>query len=238
MKRSLVKILQSQGFGSRSQCIRLIRQSGVAIEGERYREPKELFETDDLEFEVAGVKDVFREFVYLAMNKPAGFESSHSPQHHDSVFSLLPERLVSRRVQCVGRLDVDTEGLLLFTDDGQFSHRITSPRGRVSKTYLARLKHRVSPEQVERLREGVELNQETGLFRAAEISRLDEHLVRLSVERGCYHQVRRMFAAVSNRVEGLRREAIGGLALPNLGEGGWCFLGPGELEKLSGRAVD
>lgn len=236
MRRPLVKILQSQGFGSRSQCTRMIRQSGVAIRGERFHDPKEIFETDDLEFEVAGVKDVFREFAYLAMNKPAGFECSHSPQHHESVFSLLPERLVNRKVQCVGRLDVDTEGLLLFTDDGQFSHRVTAPKSRVSKTYLARLKHPVSSEQVERLREGVELNQETGLFRAVEICQLEECLVRLSVERGCYHQVRRMFAAVSNRVDGLKREGIGGLALPDLGEGEWFFLGAGDLELLFGKS--
>lgn len=238
MKRPLVKILQSQGFGSRSQCSRLISESGVVIAGTRYHDAKEPVETNDLEFEVAGVKDVFREHVYLAMNKPAGFECSHSPQHHESVFSLLPERLLNRKVQCVGRLDVATEGLLLFTDDGQFSHRITSPRSRVSKTYLARLRHPVSPDQVERLGEGVELNQETGLFHAVDICRLDEHLVRLSVERGCYHQVRRMFAAVSNRVESLRRERIGGLELPGLGEGEWCFLGPRELENLSEKPVD
>lgn len=233
MKQTLVKILQSQGFGSRKECTWMIKKSGVKIDGEECRDPKQLFETDDLTFEVTSQKWTFRPNVYLVLNKPKGYECSHTPDHHESVFELLPVQFINRKIQIAGRLDVDTEGLLLLSDDGQFIHHVTSPKKGVRKTYLADLKHPFSDEQKAMLVSGVELHQEHEKLSATEVEAVSERQVRLTIDRGCYHQVRRMFGAVSNRVEGLKREKVGELSIgDDLPPGEWRYLEAVDLERL------
>ena len=234
MNKTLVKILQSQGFGSRKECTWLIQKSGVRINGIDSRDPKRAFETDSLSFEVASVQWNYREKIYIMMNKPIGLECSTQPQHHDSVLELLPDQYINRGVQIAGRLDVDTEGLLLLSDDGQFIHHVTSPKRGVHKTYIARLKHEFSEEQREKLLTGVELHQEVELIKAVDVKEISKQEVEITVDRGCYHQVRRMFGAVSNRVESLRREKVGQLELESeLEAGEWRLLEQDELANLA-----
>ena len=133
-------------------------------------------------------------------------------------------------VQAVGRLDQDTTGLLLLTDDGQFIHRMSSPRHHVPKVYEVGLKHAVEERQLEALLEGVVLDDDPRPVRAAACERAGERQLRLTLTEGKYHQVKRMIAAVGNRVEALHRSRIGALALPaDLLPGQWRWLGPGRI---------
>jgi 16S rRNA pseudouridine516 synthase len=138
-------------------------------------------------------------------------------------------------VQAVGRLDQDTSGLLLLTDDGKFIHRMSSPRHHVPKVYEVTVKHPLDARQVQQLLAGVVLDDDPTPVRVAACEAVSETHLRLTLTEGKYHQVKRMVAAVSNRVEALHRSQIGGLRLPAvLAPGQWCWLGPADLALLAG----
>lgn len=231
---SLEKILQSQGFGTRKACRDLIINGQVLIQEQVCSDPAHRLDPDGLQFSVNGQSWHYRQHVYLAMHKPAGVECSHQPQHHASVFSLLPPQLVARGLQCVGRLDADTTGLLLMSDDGAFIHAYSAPRKKVAKVYQVTLKHAHQPGQIEVLRAGVQLHDETEPIAATACEVVSEQVLNLTITEGKYHQVKRMVAAAGNRVAGLHRIAIGGLRLSAaLKEGEYAWLGPDELLFLS-----
>lgn len=224
-KLPLERLLHSQGFGSRKECRALIRQGRVLVAGKEQEDP--LLEVDPagLTFSVDGIDWAFQEKAYLMLNKPGGYECSHQPKHHASVYALLPPPLNGRQVQSLGRLDEDTTGLLLFSDDGQFIHRIISGKRKVQKTYRVTAKHDISDEGLRTLLSGVQLDDEPGLVAAVACERLTDREFLMTVTEGRYHQVKRMVAATSNRVEALQRVAIGGLKLPpDLPEGCWRWL--------------
>jgi len=236
-KQPLERILHSQGFGSRKDCRALIRQGRVALAGEEADDPFRELDPAGLVFSVDGVEWVFQEKACLMLNKPAGYECSHQPKHHASVYALLPPPLNGRQVQSLGRLDEDTTGLLLFSDDGQFIHRIISGKRKVPKTYRVTARHAIADDAIARLLAGVVLDDEPGAVIAADCVRIGEKEILLTVTEGRYHQVKRMIAAVSNRVEALQRVAIGGLQLPaDLPEGHWRWLSATDLECLQGEA--
>jgi 16S rRNA pseudouridine516 synthase len=171
------------------------------------------------------------------LHKPAGTECSQKPSTYPSVHTLLPSPLRMRPqkaavqgVQAVGRLDQDTTGLLLLTDDGKFIHRMSSPRHHVPKVYEVTVKHPLDDIQIRRLLDGVVLDDDPKPVRAAACEAVDSHHLSLTLTEGKYHQVKRMLAAVSNRVEGLHRSRIGALQLPaDLLPGQWCWLGEADL---------
>ena len=227
-------MLRSQGFGSRSECRALVAAGRVGIAGAICGDADAQLDSDGLRFSVDDVEWEYRRQAYLALNKPAGYECSHRPSHHPSVYSLLPRVLVTRGVQAVGRLDQDTTGLLLLTDDGQFIHRYTSPRKLVPKVYEVATRHSVDDRQLAALLSGVELHDEAKPVVAANCVRREERLLHLTVTAGSYHLVKRMVAAAGNRVERLHRIAIGGLALPpTLNPGEWTWLETAQLESLA-----
>jgi 16S rRNA pseudouridine516 synthase len=236
MKQRSMKLyhaLQSQGFGTRKVCVARVRAGEVAVNGEVCDDPEARVDPAQLELTLDGVAWPYREKAYVLMHKPAGYECSHHASHHPSVFSLLPAPLVQRGVQCVGRLDQDSTGLLLFSDDGQFIHRMTSPKKGVAKVYRAACAEPVSDAMLEALRSGVQLNDEPAPIAALACEKLDEHTLRLTLAEGKYHQVKRMVGATGNRVTGLHREAIGQFALPDsLAPGAWCWLETDELKQL------
>lgn len=226
----LSQVLFSQGFGTRRDCERLITTGQVTLGGETCYEPSHEVEAQGLTFVVRGKPWPFHAKALLLMNKPMGYECSQKPRHHPSIYDLLPDPLRNRKVQAVGRLDEDTTGLLLLTDDGALIHRLTSPKYHYPKVYEVGCKHPVDAGQAARLIEGVILNDEPAPVRAAACDVTGENSLRLTLTEGKYHQVKRMVAAVSNRVETLHRSAFGALALP-------ADLAPGEWRWLAGPEV-
>lgn len=231
----LERLLRSQGFGSRADCRALVRAGRVSIAGQACEDPFARFDKDGLRISVDGVEWIFRDFAYLALNKPAGYECSRRPVHHPSVYSLLPDPLLTRGLQAVGRLDEETTGLLLLTDDGQFIHRYTSPKRAVPKVYDVKTRHVVDERQVAALLRGVLLRDDPQPIAALDCVLLGERCVRLTVTQGRYHLVKRMLAAAGNRVEALHRVSIGGFSLPPLlPVGQWMWLGAPEMALLAG----
>ncbi|WP_277186266.1 pseudouridine synthase [Caballeronia sp. BR00000012568055] len=230
----LETLLFSQGFGSRRQCRGMIAEGRLSIGGEARTDPHaDIPLTPPPEFDVDGARWMYREKAYIALNKPAGYECSRDPQHHLSVFHLLPPQLAERGVQSVGRLDQDTTGLLLLSDDGAFVHTYTSPKKKVPKVYLATVRHPLDDAQLAKLRDGVLLHGESKPSAALAAERRDDHSLELTVLEGKYHQVKRMVAAAGNRVEKLHRERMGGYALPDsLAEGAWRWLDEADLAAL------
>lgn len=226
----LEKMLQSQGFGSRKYCQQLIKNGAIAIQGEVITNPKHKLDLNNLTFTVYGETFAYREKVYIALNKPQGYECSHQATHHFSVFDLFDDVLMNRGLQCVGRLDQDTSGLLLLTDDGQFLQALTHPKKHVAKVYRMQTADAVTEEQIQQLKQGVELRNESGIFAATDTILLAEHELQLTIHQGVYHQVKRMLAAVGNKVERLHRQQIGALELTDLEEGDWIYLSPEQVE--------
>lgn len=226
----LERLLRAQGFGSRSECRALICSGRVSVDGLICDDPYADFEPEGFSFVVDGVRWLFRTNVYLAMNKPANYECSHKPRFHPSVYTLLPRPLVTRGVQAVGRLDEDTTGLLLLSDDGQFIHKCTSPKKVVPKVYAVTTKHDINDAQIGALLDGVILNDDPAPIAATACERVSDRVLRLTVTEGKYHQVKRMVAAVSNRVEALHRVSIGAYVLPvSLKSGEWTWLTDADL---------
>ncbi|MFZ6734404.1 pseudouridine synthase [Undibacterium sp. Ji42W] len=233
-KLSLDKILQSQGFGTRKYCRDLVEDGEVAINGEVIRNVKTSFETQGLQFHIFEEDWEYRERVYIVLNKPANFECSRKPSHHPGVLTLLPEQFSWRDVQPVGRLDHDTTGMLLMSDDGPFIHAQSSPKRHVPKVYQATTAEPVSEELVNLLLKGVKLHDEPAPLAAIHCQKLGEHLLEIVLEQGKYHQVKRMLAAAGNHCAALQRTAIGKLTLASLEleEGEWCYLTPEQLGLL------
>lgn len=198
------------------------------------------FEATGLVFTVQGVRWEYHQPAYVMLHKPAGTECSQKPSTYPSIYTLLPGPLRQRPqkgpvqgVQAVGRLDQDTTGLLLLTDDGKFIHKMSSPKHHVPKVYAVTTKHPVDARQVDKLLAGVVLDDDPKPVRAAACVAQDTHQLELTLTEGKYHQVKRMVAAVGNRVEGLHRSRIGGLVLPaDLPPGGWRWLRPDDMAAL------
>jgi 16S rRNA pseudouridine516 synthase len=229
----LDKLLQKHGFGTRKACRGLVRRERVAINGQLCEDPFAEIDTDGLIFTVDGVDWPYAEFACLMLNKPSGYECSRKPLHHPSVLTLLPVQLRERDVQPIGRLDEDTTGLLLITDDGQLNHVLSSAKRKVPKVYLATTKHPIEQEQVDQLLSGVLLNDEPEPVSAAACEIAGDNMLRLTLTQGKYHQVKRMVAAAGNRVETLHRESVGELTLPpDLKPGEWRWLSTVDLKKL------
>lgn len=236
----LQDILYAQGFGTRRVCCGLVQQGWVDVGGVTQTDPGAEFDTTDLRFTVQGQPWPYHAKAYLMMHKPVGTECSQKPSTWPSVYTLLPAPLRQRPqkgavqgVQAVGRLDQDTSGLLLLTDDGAFIHRMNSPKKHVPKVYEVTTRHPLDATQVSRLLAGVVLDDDPRPVRAAACEAVAPQHLRLTLTEGKYHQVKRMLAAVGNRVEGLHRSQIGALVLPaDLAPGQWRWLDEAELALL------
>lgn len=233
-KLSLDRILQSQGFGTRKYCRGLIDDGEVSIGGEIITEYRSSLDPEHLKFTIFDEEWLYREHIYVALNKPANFECSRKPSHHPGVLTLLPEQFSWRDVQPVGRLDHDTTGLLLMSDDGPFIHAQSSPKRHIPKVYVATTAEEVTSELVARLLGGVQLHDEPAPLAALICNKLGDRQLEIVLEQGKYHQVKRMLAAAGNHCAALRRVAIGGLTLEALAleEGEWCYLDAAQLALL------
>ncbi len=241
----LQDILFSQGFGTRRVCAGLVQQGHVAVDGKTIDDPTEELEAAGLQFVVQGTPWQYHEKAYLMLHKPAGYECSQKPSTYPSIYTLLPAPIRQRGggaaagVQAVGRLDQDTTGLLLLSDDGKFIHRMSSPKHHVPKVYEVLAKHPVDDRQVQKLLSGVVLDDDPKPVKAAACEKTGDNTLSLTLTEGKYHQVKRMIAAVGNRVEdvgGLHRSRIGELDLPaDLKPGGWRWLTAQDLLDISAK---
>ena len=227
MKR-LDAVLSACSVGSRSEVKALIRKGKVSVNGTVVRDVS-FAVTDSDEVRVNGIVTDTSEFVYLMLNKPCGFVST-TDADEENVLSFVPSELFRKGMFPVGRLDKDTSGLIFLTNDGAFSHMLTSPSRHVEKEYIATLERPLDEICFEFFAEGMTL-KDGFTTRPAKLERLDEKKARVVISEGKYHQVRRMFACCGNRVETLKRVRIGGVELdPTLEEG--------EVRKLTDEELD
>ena len=237
----LEDLLFSQGFGTRRVCAGLIQQGRVRVAGETVTDAGADVEPEGLKYEVQGEAWIYQARAYLMLHKPAGTECSQKPSAWPSIYTLLPAPLRQRPtsgkvtgVQAVGRLDQDTTGLLLLSDDGAFIHRMASPRKQVAKVYEVTLRHPLAPDAMARLLAGVVLDDDPRPVRASACASDGPLHLRLSLTEGKYHQVKRMVGAAGNRVEALHRSRVGGLELPaELAPGQWRRLEAEDLARLA-----
>lgn len=213
---------------TRSQAGKLIRQGLVTVNQQLCKQPATQVATTDQvtleeeELQIIGLR-------YFVMNKPAGYVCSTDDPDHNTVFALMDEPLLER-LHTVGRLDLDTTGILLITDDGQWSHRISSPKHECAKTYRAFLADPVAESAIAQFAEGVMLRGEKLPTKPAELVIVTPTECLLTIHEGRYHQVKRMFAAIGNKVEQLHREQIGYLMLgDDLAEGEYRELTAEEI---------
>ena len=213
---------------TRSQAGRIIRSGEVLVNGMATKsaatqvDEQDVVELDGQRLQQTGPR-------YFMLHKPEGYVCSNDDPEHPTVLMLFDEPALGK-LHCAGRLDLDTTGLLLVTDDGQWSHRITSPRHECAKTYRAWLADPVDPAVVEQFASGVQLRGERQLTRPAELELVTPTEALLTIHEGKYHQVKRMFAAVGNKVIRLHRERVGSLALgSDLAPGQYRALTPEEI---------
>ena len=239
----LQDILYTQGFGARRTCLGLVQHGLVTVNGVPCGDPLAEFEPEGLQFTVEGQPWTYHAKAYLMLHKPAGYECSQKPSAWPSIYTLLPGPLRQRPnkganpgVQAIGRLDQDTTGFLLLSDDGAYIHRMSSPKHHVPKVYQVGTADPVDERQVQRLLDGVVLDDDPRPVRAADCRRTGDASLELTLTEGKYHQVKRMLAAVGNRVVSLHRSRIGKLELPHdLAAGEWRWLTPAELAAASDR---
>ena len=228
------RLLASLGFGSRKDSRKIIRSKALEVDGQIIDDPNYKFQNKPEFIYVYGEKTPTIIDLYIMLHKPLQVECSHRPQHHVSVYSLLPERFLSMKLSSVGRLDVVSSGLLLLSNDGQFIHHLESPKRGILKRYSVSLARPFSSDQEQALLTGVALKGERNIVHAKSLKVHSPTQIELEIGEGLYHQVRRMFAAVGNHVESLQRIAVGDLFLDSsLSPGDWRFLQKTDLEKLS-----
>lgn len=230
MPERLDKFLTSQNVCSRKEAGKLVRAGQVLVNGLQAQSPSQKLEPEKDIVAVAGREIPYRQYLYIMMHKPAGVLSATEDKHAPTVLDLLPPSLSRRGLFPAGRLDKDTTGLLLITDDGDFAHRMLSPKSHVYKLYRALLERPVSPEDIKAFADGI--SQGGTAFAPAKLCTLpgeDPNAAYVEIREGKFHQVKRMFQAVGNRVLELERLKIGGLCLdPSLAPGQCKLLSAGE----------
>lgn len=228
----LDKYLAHAKLGTRKEVKKLIRSGQIEINGEVCK--KDDFKIDENKDEVVfdGEHIYYQEFYYLMLNKPQGYISSTLDEHYPSVLNLIEEDYAYDLFP-IGRLDVDTEGLLLLSNDGKLSHRLLSPKKEVDKRYYAELESELAKESIALLEAGIELDD--GPCKPCKIEIQDKDKIYISISEGRFHQVKRMMHAVNNEVLYLKRMQIGSLLLDDeLELGAYRALSDEEISKLKG----
>lgn len=222
MLQRLDKLICSQGAYTRKQAQQLIKDGLVKVNGIVVRDRGFHIEPEKSSIVLDGKPFEIERFVYIMLNKPKGVVSATNDKNVKTVIDLVPDDLKRRNLFPAGRLDITTTGFVLITDDGDFAHRILSPKNHIEKTYEARLAEPISDEQMDFVAAGITLGDGTKCL-PAKLKRLEdgEHpLIEIKICEGKYHQIKRMFAAAGNGVIELKRTRMGGLQLDeNLSEG-------------------
>lgn len=219
------KYLSNSGIASRKKIKTLIREGRVTVNGKPLSDCAARIDEDGDCVCVDEKRVVYKKFVYLMLNKPAGYVSAVYDKIHPAVTALVPEEFAHYGVFPVGRLDIDTEGLLLLTNDGALSHRLLSPKNHVDKTYFVRCENPIETSCGDAFSDGVVLDDGYRTMSADTSLLPDERECLLTIREGKFHQVKRMFEAVGNRVVYLKRIKMGSLCLDE-------SLSPGAVREL------
>ena len=214
------KIIASQGQYSRSDVKKLISKKQVAINGEVVKSSNVKADPLQDRITVKGIELNFKRNVYLMLNKPKGYVSATEDRDHQTVLELVPEEFSGRDIFPAGRLDRDTTGLMVITDDGALAHNILAPKKHVQKIYHVELDIPVTEEMARGFAEGVQLND--GVCKEAGLEITGEFSARVTLKEGRYHQIKRMFGCYGAKVVELHRLAMGNLHLPEDLEVGEC----------------
>lgn len=225
------KIIASQGLYSRSDVKYMVNRKRITIDGKIITSASQKADVDKNEILLDGKPFVVKKQIYLMLNKPKGYVSATEDKEHQTVLALVPAELKGRDLFPAGRLDKDTTGLMIITDDGVLAHNILSPRKHVQKVYRVELDIPVTEEMQKGFAEGVELND--GVCKDAKLVILGEKTAEVTLKEGRYHQIKRMFGCFGAKVVELHRLAMGDLYLPDdLPEGECRELTEEELKKL------
>lgn len=229
----LDKLLSNMGAGSRKEVKLLLKAGAIQVDGEIVRDPKQHVDVETQQVLMYGEPVTYQKYIYLMMNKPPGVISATEDKRDETVIDLLFEDVTYFKPFPVGRLDKDTEGLLLLTNDGAFNHALMSPKKHVEKTYYAEVTGVLTQEDVEAIAEGVTLEDgyqaKPGKLVILSTTETDSTL-ELTITEGKFHQVKRMMLALGKEVTFLKRRSIGRLELdPALALGDYRELTPDEL---------
>ena len=230
---NIVKYLQAQGLGSRKQCQQWVKNGYISIDGQIIEDTKAEVSLEGrrvLALDEQNIETVNLPHFYILLHKAPDTETSHKPQQYPSVFASLPSHFRNIDIQAVGRLDADTTGAIILTNDGQFNHKVTSPKHHVAKIYRVTLKHAADQSLCERLLKGVLLDDEHETIAAADAQLVDETTLLMTLTQGKYHQVKRMIAAAGNRVAALHRDQFHQWRVDDLPVGQWRFLDVAEVQ--------
>ena len=233
MSLRIDKLLANMGFGTRKEVKKLLKSGTVKINGTIVKDPKTQVNPAEQTVTVWGEEVQYKEFIYLMMNKPPGVISATEDHVHETVIDLLEEEDRVFEPFPVGRLDKDTEGLLLLTNDGQLAHQLLSPKKHVPKTYFAVIDGEVTKEDVEAFQNGIVLDDGYETM-PAELTILKSGIrsdIEITIMEGKFHQVKRMFQAVHKRVVYLKRIKMGPLMLDEA-------LEPGEYRELTEEEIE
>lgn len=229
------KIISSAKNVSRKEASLLIKQGKITVNGKTVKSPKEKFdEKSDVIF-CGDEKIEYNKFVYIMMNKPKGVISASEGKSDLTVIDILPKEMKRKNLFPAGRLDKDTTGFMLITDDGDFAHRILSPKNHIEKTYIADLDKPFDDDVVADFEKGIELKD--AVCMPARIAALNGDFTKavVTIKQGMYHQIKRMFKKHSITVVGLKRIKMGGLILDtSLKEGECRYITPEELKIITG----
>ena len=231
----LDKILASQGTLSRRDVKEIIKKGRVTLNGKAVRDSAVKVDLNVDVVVIDGEQLTLKKHIYIMMNKPQGVISASDSDNDETVVDLVPDDLFRKGLFPAGRLDKDTTGFVLITDDGDFAHKILSPKNHIFKTYLARLQHKLTESDIEKLEKGITLADGTTLKEAKVeiVENTETPLIKIMICEGKYHQVKRMFAATGNKVVSLHRSKMGDLALDdNLKPGECREITPEELLKV------
>ena len=229
----LDKFLCDAKLGTRKDVKKLIKSGIVTVNGKTASDAAmKLDETADT-VTVNGKKIVYEKFIYLMMNKPQGYISATDDKYKKTVLDILPEEFKGYDLFPAGRLDIDTEGFLLLTNDGQFAHNILSPKKHVPKTYFAKISGKIEENHIQVFKNGVVIDDgyktlpaDLKILKSGEISEIE-----ITIYEGKFHQVKRMFSAIGTEVTYLKRIAMGNLVLDDA-------LKTGEVKKLAKEDIE
>lgn len=226
----LDKFLANMGVGTRSEVKQLLKKGSVKVNQNIVKLPKLHVNPNSDEIMVNDEVVSYIDKVYIMLNKPKGYISATEDELHPTIIDLIPE-YAHLNIFPVGRLDKDTEGLLLVTNDGQFNHEVMNPNKHVSKTYEVYSKHPITQFDIDKFKSGIELSD--GKLKPAILKKVDDYVSHVTIYEGKYHQVRRMFHSIENEVLELKRIKIAQLELDhNLDLGSYRLLTQIDFDNL------